>query len=263
MEIDNETKIRISETISFFKRLDIQNCDPQLLLVESKKCRAKKTSIYKTSQGQCSICMTPDITLYRFNICEHDPSICKECLHDFMSREITYGDLAIHCWSRDCPSVFPLYYLNFLQLPKESLNVYQFKVDKNSRRNIGYCFCASPLCKTNMYCRTRSGGLKRLYCNDCEIYTCVKHGIETNYRDTGDGSGYCCEVEYETGNTEETIVRTTKRCPSCFVVIEKNGGCPHMTCRNCKHEFCWGCLTDYVPEHTVNGRCPINNGGFF
>lgn len=36
----------------------------------------------------------------------------------------------------------------------------------------------------------------------------------------------------------------TKDCPKCNVVIEKNGGCNHMTCRSgsCKFEFCWICL---------------------
>ena len=30
-----------------------------------------------------------------------------------------------------------------------------------------------------------------------------------------------------------------KRCPKCREYIEKNGGCDHMTCRNCKYEWWW------------------------
>jgi len=42
----------------------------------------------------------------------------------------------------------------------------------------------------------------------------------------------------------------TKDCPKCHSAIEKNGGCNHMTCRSCKHEFCWICMGHW--NHHVN-----------
>lgn len=39
----------------------------------------------------------------------------------------------------------------------------------------------------------------------------------------------------------------TKPCPNCKVDVEKNGGCSHMTCSQCKHEFCWNCQAKYSP----------------
>lgn len=48
-----------------------------------------------------------------------------------------------------------------------------------------------------------------------------------------------CEDDSETANW---ISANTKECPKCASTIEKNGGCNHMTCRKCKHEFCWMCM---------------------
>lgn len=37
--------------------------------------------------------------------------------------------------------------------------------------------------------------------------------------------------------------RLAMPCPRCGIIIEKNLGCNHMTCRSCKHEFQWFGLT--------------------
>jgi len=42
----------------------------------------------------------------------------------------------------------------------------------------------------------------------------------------------------------------SRRCPSCSYIIEKDGGCMHMTCTKCRHEFHWCCGLSYYVEHT-------------
>lgn len=42
----------------------------------------------------------------------------------------------------------------------------------------------------------------------------------------------------------------SKRCPRCRFVIEKDGGCSHMTCSRCSHEFHWCCGQSYSRKHS-------------
>jgi len=40
-----------------------------------------------------------------------------------------------------------------------------------------------------------------------------------------------------------------RKCPGCDCWIEKNEGCDHMTCRQCRYEFHWCCGTHYYADH--------------
>jgi hypothetical protein len=48
-----------------------------------------------------------------------------------------------------------------------------------------------------------------------------------------------------------------KKCPNCRHHIEKNGGCNHMTCSFCKHEFCWRCKSAYQGGCLAGKMCQL------
>ena len=42
------------------------------------------------------------------------------------------------------------------------------------------------------------------------------------------------------------------KCPSCLSLVEKNSGCPHMTCPICLYDWCWTCgLSRYNIFHRI------------
>lgn len=55
---------------------------------------------------------------------------------------------------------------------------------------------------------------------------------------------------FSDSHTDLWLRANTKICPKCKVSIEKNGGCNHMTCRNCKHEFCWLCFRKFILKNS-------------
>jgi len=62
------------------------------------------------------------------------------------------------------------------------------------------------------------------------------------------------DKDAETGNW---LAKNTKDCPKCNTLIEKNGGCNHMTCRmvTCRYEFCWVCLGPWGPHGNTWYKC--------
>jgi len=48
----------------------------------------------------------------------------------------------------------------------------------------------------------------------------------------------------------------TVQCPRCTIPIRKAGGCNHMTCKKCSHEFCWVCKQDF--NQHANTICAAN-----
>lgn len=59
------------------------------------------------------------------------------------------------------------------------------------------------------------------------------------------------------------IASTTQTCPCCRASIEKNGGCNHMTCGKCQHQWCWLCRGRYTPTHFAGSGCRQFSDDFF
>ena len=65
-----------------------------------------------------------------------------------------------------------------------------------------------------------------------------------------------CEDEIDKDFKKWKKNKLVKQCPKCKMWTEKNEGCNHMTCVECKYQWCWLCGGKYTDGHfEVGGGC--------
>ena len=64
-----------------------------------------------------------------------------------------------------------------------------------------------------------------------------------------------CDLELEKDFQIWKKGKIIKQCPNCKIWTEKNEGCNHMKCVECKYEWCWLCSGKYSSNHFYEGKC--------
>ena len=93
-------------------------------------------------------------------------------------------------------------------------------------------FCVTPDCETVL--DRAEATKKKLHCASCGKNTCS----ECKGKFHGNAN---CEDHSAKHVYKWVSGVSVNKCPRCDVLIEKNGGCPHMSCQNCHHNYCWSC----------------------
>uniref|UniRef100_A0A2K6P4Y7 RBR-type E3 ubiquitin transferase n=1 Tax=Rhinopithecus roxellana TaxID=61622 RepID=A0A2K6P4Y7_RHIRO len=84
----------------------------------------------------------------------------------------------------------------------------------------------------------------RVQCNRCNEVFCFKcHQM------------YHAPTDVPQSGNANYISAHTKDCPKCNICIEKNGGCNHVHCSKCKHDFCWMGLGDWKTHGSEYYEC--------
>ncbi|CDR47256.1 CYFA0S30e00914g1_1 [Cyberlindnera fabianii] len=84
---------------------------------------------------------------------------------------------------------------------------------------------------------------------------CLSCGLENHSPSPCDATAAWVKKCKDDSETVKWISTNTKTCGKCSTAIEKNGGCNHMTCKKCHHEFCWICGGDWSLHGTSYYQC--------
>jgi len=192
--------------------------------------------------------------------CTHEVNTCTPCLRRWLEESLTSrGYDKISC--PECSA--PFQHLDV----KACASKQQFKrYDSLATRAVlsvmeNFHWCMSPKCESGQIHHDDS---PIFVCTACHFKQCLRHEAPWHEGET------CREYDYrvsgrkkkdEEERSRQTIQRISKQCPGarCGARIQKNQGCDHMTCRKCKHEFCWVCLAEYGPIRRHGNRMHKRN----
>ncbi|KAF1916079.1 hypothetical protein BDU57DRAFT_515941 [Ampelomyces quisqualis] len=207
----------------------------------------------------CDICCddSPDVQTFAMK-CEH--RFCVACYKQYLSNKVQdEGEAArIRCPGEGCTRIVDSKSLDLL-VSHDLRARYQVLLTRtyvDDRESLKWC--PAPDCKYAVECPIKSKDLTEIvptvhchcghdFCFGCALTnhqpapcSLVKRWLKK------------CEDDSETANW---ISANTKECPRCNSTIEKNGGCNHMTCRKCRHEFCWMCMGVWSEHGTSWYNC--------
>ena len=208
----------------------------------------------------CPVCCDTIDQPYRL-ACGH--VYCYDCLRHFLLTASDTKQLPLSCLGDEgkCGLPIPLPVIQRFLLPT------QFKrlLEVSFREHLGhnpdkFRYCTTPDCP-EIYSLDSGSGDGIFQCRSCFVSVCV------SCRE--DHDGFSCE-EWKIHRDPETQERLlegwaeghedVKKCPQCNILIEKNGGCNHMTCPKCAAHICWRCMGVFRAENIYDHMELVHGG---
>ncbi len=198
----------------------------------------------------CDVCCEND-TIFpadRVATCSCGATVCNACHRDYLLNQRKFVTLdmasaAVPCMTRGCTGTYTSDALQRL------LTV---RADRDTvlERLATACWLEMPQA---VVCSRRECGVRLTVdapdpddeCTSVVCLRCANAMCLLCCRDAHDGMT-CEEYEERASNgawtSEKLINQISRCCPKCRFRVFRVGGCPHMTCSRCSHQWCYGCL---------------------
>lgn len=187
--------------------------------------------------------------------CGHQ--FCVDCWNTYLEVQIGQGrSTDIACMGQGCDILVPqTFVLQLLSQKDEALKrrYLQFCLNDWVRSHPQLRFCPGKNCQAVV--KAEKVQAKRVKCTFCGTQFCWMCGHDYHAPADCDTIKKWITKCVDDSETANYISANTKDCPKCHVCIEKNGGCNHMQCYGCRHEFCWMCLGDWKMHGSQYYEC--------
>ncbi|UJR12356.1 hypothetical protein I4U23_016533 [Adineta vaga] len=206
---------------------------------------------------ECIVCMT-EKSLNEFegiysDSCIHiERTVCNSCVYE--NTKSLVADSIIYFEDITCPELNCHAILDYNGIRQILVNIGnnqtffeqydQHLINLQLSLMSDFIWCAYGCGSGQLYDITGSEN-PAVTCLKCNRRTCFKHRVIWHTDMTCDQYDLLESQSSESDANNKWLELFTKKCSQCQWYIQKNEGCDHMTCRYCKHEFCWECLADY------------------
>ncbi|KAM7208084.1 hypothetical protein V8F20_001630 [Naviculisporaceae sp. PSN 640] len=215
---------------------------------EERKFSDEETWLLAATET-CMICLdrkkVSELPVQITSGCKHEPTTCKPCLEQWLqsSMESTTWD-RLKC--PECPEL-----LKHADVQRyASISTFTRYDELATRAALkdmpNFRWCLSTTCKSG---QIDDASCTKFKCKACKTSHCIHHNVPWH-------KGETC-AEYDKRNkkrlkdekaSEETIKKTSKKCPECKKAVHKYEGCNHITCV-CGHEWCYICFAKFERNH--------------
>ncbi|KAL6773642.1 hypothetical protein ACKKBG_A21960 [Auxenochlorella protothecoides x Auxenochlorella symbiontica] len=209
------------------------------------------------AEGQCGICFeTFPATSMHAAACGH--RYCKDCWTGYVHTAVESGPkcLDLRCPDPECSVLVPDAILDAVADDSHKARWRKFLLESFVEMQSGLTWCPAPDCGRAAEAMSVPVTAALDVICDCGSKYCFKCKQEAHRPvDCSTVNLWIIRDSKESENMT-WILANTKNCPNCKRHIEKNQGCMHMTCSQCRHEFCWLCLGDWRKHNE-------NTGGYY
>ena len=208
-----------------------------------------KSNDKKEDEICCELCfeeMTEEEKDKNSLLCNH--LFCSDCYLNYFQDKIKNNKVGkITCMQHKCTYEFDEdFIISHLNGDQNLINKYKkFKLRSDLYNDPNIKFCPIKDCES--YAR-KEGDNKYVKCLEghqfCFICSKPWHGKKK------------CQDEIDKDFKKWKKNKVIKKCPKCKMWTEKNMGCNHMTCAECKYQWCWLCGGKYSDNHfELGGAC--------
>lgn len=195
--------------------------------------------------------------------CQHPAITCTDCLHQWVGAQLdTNGFQSIKC--PDCKGLLSWTDMRRVATPAVFSRYDTFSLNDALSNLAEFAWCLSPDCNAGQLNHDTDSFMECVACHYQQCMSC-KSDWHAEESCRAHQARHAATLD---AKTQAYINKHTKLCPGpgCGIAIQKKGGCDHMHCHRCNHEFCWQCMAPYTAiranaNEAHRPECPYFSAG--